>query len=263
MAAADARAYADAQGLPAFLTAAMKTVLLEKPENAKARLLELLSEGGGFYVHNAKGNEGGAKGGKTFEASKAAILFIEFQNEFTTEGGKLHGAVKPVMEKTGMLAKAADVASACRGAGVKVMHTAITFSEDASDNPNKALGILAGCANDKLFTRGTWNADFCAEMTPAEGDIIVEGKRGLDAFPGSTLEAELRTNGIETLILAGFLTNCCVESTMRTAYEKGFDVITLTDCCATTGDEGQAVTGGSFGMFSTPMTAEDFKAKLA
>ena len=53
---------------------------------------------------------------------------------------------------------------------------------------------------------------------------------------------------------AGFLTNCCVESTMRTAYEKGFNVITLTDACATTSPEGQAVTGGSYGMFSTPST---------
>lgn len=100
-------------------------------------------------------------------------------------------------------------------------------------------------------------------MKPKDGDLIVTGKKGLDTFPGTDLEAQLRANGIETLVLAGFLTNCCVESTMRTAYEKGFDVITLTDCCATTGDEGQAVTGGSFGMFSTPMTAEDFKAKLA
>merc|ERR1712227_680251 len=57
----------------------------------------------------------------------------------------------------------------------------------------------------------------------------------------------------ETVVLAGFLTNCCVQSTMRTAYEKGFNVITLTDAMATTSTEGQAVTGGSFGMFSTPL----------
>eukprot|EP00966_Prymnesium_polylepis_P070710 1643207-Prymnesium_polylepis.1 len=57
-------------------------------------------------------------------------------------------------------------------------------------------------------------------MSPMAGDIIVEGKRGLDAFPGTTLEAELRANKVENLVLAGFLTNCCVESTMRTAFEK-------------------------------------------
>merc|ERR1712224_504519 len=34
-------------------------------------------------------------------------------------------------------------------------------------------------------------------------------------------------------------TNCCVESTMRTAYEKGFNVVTLIDCTATTSADGQ------------------------
>ncbi|KAL1525095.1 hypothetical protein AB1Y20_019967 [Prymnesium parvum] len=261
--ASDARAYAESQGLPMAMTAALKTVLLEKPQDGKARLVELLSEGtNNFYVYNPKGKESGAKGGKEFEPSKAAVLFIEFQNEFATEGGKLYDGVKGVMESTGMLEKSVQVAEACRKAGVRVMHAAISFAEDASDNPNRNLGILGNCAASKLFTSGTWNAEFCSAMKPQDGDIIVTGKKGLDAFPGSDLESQLRKHGIETLVLAGFLTNCCVESTMRTAYEKGFDVITLIDCCATTSEDGQKVTENSFGMFSTPMTASDFTAKL-
>jgi len=50
---------------------------------------------------------------------------------------------------------------------------------------------------------------------------------------------------------------------MRTACEKGFNVITLTDCCATTSAEGHAAaSAGTFGMFSVPMSAADFQAKL-
>merc|ERR1712227_895946 len=118
------------------------------------------------------------------------------------------------MEENGMLEKSAALAKKAREAGVSVMHTPIMFKADASDNPNKALGILAGCAKDSLFTEGTWNADFCAEMKPAEGDVRIVGKRGLDAFPNTSLEKELVDNGIETLVICGFLTNCCVESTM-------------------------------------------------
>jgi len=44
-----------------------------------------------------------AKGGADIIPSKTAVLFIEYQNEFTSEGGKLHGAVKEVMEATDML----------------------------------------------------------------------------------------------------------------------------------------------------------------
>jgi len=204
-----------------------------------------------------------AKGGTDLVPAKTAMLCIEFQNEFTTDGGKLYPAVKGCMESTGMLAKAATTADAVRGAGGKVFHAPIMFKADASDNPNKGLGILAGCAKDSLFTEGTWNTEFCKEMAPKDGDVVIKGKKGLDAFPNTTLDAELKKAGVETLVLCGFLTNCCVESTMRTACEKGYNVITLTDCCATTSEEGHAAaTGGTFGMFSTPMAAADFQVAL-
>ena len=53
-----------------------------------------------------------------------------------------------------MLSTSADLAEAARAAGATVMHAPICFKEDASDNPNKGIGILAGCAGDKLFTEG-------------------------------------------------------------------------------------------------------------
>merc|ERR1712054_509777 len=118
--------------------------------------------------------------------------------EFTSEGGKLYPAVKECMEKNGMLAKSSALAAKARDAGVKVFHAPISFKADASDNPNKALGILAGCAKDSLFTEGTWNAAFCKQMQPADGDVVIAGKKGLDSFPNTTLESELVSRGIET-----------------------------------------------------------------
>jgi nicotinamidase-related amidase len=220
-----------------------------------------------------------AKGGAEIKAATTALLLIEYQNEFTTEGGKLHDAVKDSMVRlpprarsvepsaaqaaTGMLEKSAKVAAAARDKGVTVIHAPISFAADGSDNPNKGLGILAGCAADKLFTAGEWGAEFHASMAPAAGDLVVEGKKGLDAFPGTNLEQLLVENKIESVALSGFLTNCCVESSMRTAYEKGFNTITLTDLCATTSPEGQTgATEGTFGMFSAPMTGEEFLGKL-
>jgi nicotinamidase-related amidase len=53
-----------------------------------------------------------------------------------------------------------------------------------------------------------------------------------DAFASTNLDFTLRSRGITTIAVVGFLTNCCVESAMRTAYAKGYN-ITLTDCTAT------------------------------
>jgi len=204
-----------------------------------------------------------SKGGVEISAPKTAVLFIEFQNEFTSMGGKLHDAVEEVMTSNNMLNKSIEVGKALRCAGGKVFHLPISFAANAGDNPNKGLGILAGCANDSLFTEDTWNAQICDSMTPLSGDVIISGKRGLDGFPDTDLEEQLIAHGIETVAICGFLTNCCVESTMRTACEKGFNVVTLTDCTATTSMEGQkAATEGNFGMFSTPLSASEFMAQL-
>lgn len=92
---------------------------------------------------------------------------------------------------------------------------------------------------------------------------MIEGKRGLDAFGSTNLDFVLRSKGIDTVVLAGFLTNCCVESTMRSAYEKGFEVITLTDAVGATSPEehANAITY-DYPMFSKPMTTEEFTSAL-
>ena len=70
--------------------------------------------------------------------------------------------------------------------------------------------------------------------------------------------------GIDTIALGGFLTNCCVESTMRTGYEKGYNVITLNDCTASLSDEEQWVaTEKTYPMFSHQMNHDGFLKELA
>ena len=76
-------------------------------------------------------------------------------------------------------------------------------------------------------------------LTPQAGDIVIEGKRGLCGFASTNLDFILRSRGVKTIALGGFLTNCCVESTMRTGYEKGYEVVTLIDCTAALSEEEQ------------------------
>ena len=100
-------------------------------------------------------------------------------------------------------------------------------------------------------------------MAPQEGDIVIEGKRGLDTFASTNLDFILRSKGIETLVLGGFLTNCCVESTMRSGYENGYKVITLSDCVAATSvEEHENAITYDYPMFSQPMTSQQFIAEL-
>ena len=192
-----------------------------------------------------------------------AVVLIEFQNDFTSDGGALHGAVEDVMASTHMLENAKRVADEARAAGATVIHAPISFADGYHEITEHPYGILAGVVDNKAFVKGTWGADIVDDLAPQADDIVIEGKRGLDTFASTNLDFILRSKGITTVALGGFLTNCCVESTMRSAYEKGFDVVTLTDCVAATSQpEHDNAIQYDYPMFSRPMTSEEFTSSL-
>ncbi len=192
-----------------------------------------------------------------------ALLLIEYQNDFVSEGGAQHDAVAAVMRDTDMLAHSRAVVEAARAQGVTILHAPISFAEGYPEVPSEPYGILAGIVGATAFRKGSWGVEIADEMAPAEGDIVVEGKRGLDCFASTNLDFILRQRGITGLAIAGFLTNCCVESTMRSAYERGYQVVTLTDCTATlSAEEQDAAVTKNFPMFSRPMTHDAFLASL-
>jgi nicotinamidase-related amidase len=199
----------------------------------------------------------------SIDPKTTAVVLIEFQNDFTTDGGVLHGAVAEVMDKTSMLANTKRVADAARTAGATVMHAPITFAAGYNEISAHPYGILKGVVDGQAFVKGSWGAAITDELTPAEGDIVIEGKRGLDTFASTNLDFILRSKGITTIALGGFLTNCCVESTMRSGYENGYQVITLTDCLAATSvEEHDNALKYDYPMFSQPMESADFVAAL-
>ena len=197
------------------------------------------------------------------DPARTAVVLIEYQNEFTSDGGVLHDAVAPVMDKTGMLPKTVAFVEAARAAGCTIMHAPITFAAGFGELTRHPYGILKGVVDGNAFVKGTWGAAIVDDLTPADGDILIEGKRGLDTFASTNLDFILRSKGIDTVILGGFLTNCCVESTMRSGYENGYKVITLNDCVAATSiEEHDNALSYDFPMFSLPMESAVVRAAL-
>ena len=185
------------------------------------------------------------------DPKRTAVVLIEFQNDFTSEGGALHEAVSGVMEQTGMLENTRALVEAARKAGATIVHAPITFTAGYGELSESPYGILKGVVDSTAFVKGEWGAEIVDSLAPQEGDVVVEGKRGLDTFATTNLDFILRARGITTIALGGFLTNCCVESTMRTGYEKGYQVITLSDCvAATSADEHENAIRFDYPMFS-------------
>jgi nicotinamidase-related amidase len=197
------------------------------------------------------------------DPQSTAVVLIEYQNDFTSEGGALHGAVAGVMEETGMLENTRRLVAAARAAGALIVHAPITFAPGYGELSRHPYGILKGVVDSTAFVKGEWGAEIDDTLAPQAGDVVVEGKRGLDTFATTNLDFILRARGITTIALAGFLTNCCVESTMRTGYEKGYEVITLSDCvAATSAEEHDNAIRFDYPMFSAVMTADAFSTAL-
>src|ERR1700712_60958 len=139
----------------------------------------------------------------SIDPSTTAVGLIEYQNDFTSDGGVLHGAVSEVMDKTAMLENTKRVVEKARAAGATVMHAPITFAEGYHELSSHPYGILKGVVDGNAFVKDSWGAAIVDELAPAEGDIVIEGKRGLDTFASINLDFILATKASRQFVIAG------------------------------------------------------------
>jgi nicotinamidase-related amidase len=62
------------------------------------------------------------------DPARTAVVLVEYQNDFTSDGGALHGAVKGVMDETGMLENTRRLVDEAREAGATIVHAPISFA---------------------------------------------------------------------------------------------------------------------------------------
>ena len=79
---------------------------------------------------------------------------------------------------------------------------------------------------------GSRGAEIHPQVAPADGDIVVT-KHRYSAFVGTPFEVIVRAHAIQTLVFTGIATNICVESTLRDAFQREFNVVLVQDCTAT------------------------------
>ncbi len=166
-------------------------------------------------------------------AKETAVIFIEFQNDFCSEGGKLYAAVQGELQRNGTLANARRLLDGAREKGCLVIHC--PFSLDAKwVSACGCTGLLAGISANEMFAPGTWGHEIIPAMLPADGEIVLQKKRALSAFSHTDLAKILVEKGVKNLVVCGFLTNICVQATAFSAYDSGLETrVALNACCAT------------------------------
>lgn len=129
------------------------------------------------------------------------------------------------------ISQAQMLIGAARRAGVTPWFIRVVTRPETDSRALKRFMARADMADEIAICRfGTTGVDYY-RILPLEGEPEVE-KLLYSAFAGTDLEARLHACGIETLVLCGLTTDCCVDATARDAFHRDFDVFIARDACA-------------------------------
>ena len=161
---------------------------------------------------------------------RTALIIQDLQNDVVARGGAFEEAgTADHAEEQDVLANVSRLAHACRAAGVMVVHVWFVVDEGAPGVPDTCP--LCGMVRDGGNRRGTWGAGPAEGVEPKDGDHVVEKMR-MCAFEGTHLDQLLRSEGRDTIINTGALTNMAVEHTARTGADKGYRILMPDDGCS-------------------------------
>ena len=159
-----------------------------------------------------------------------ALILIGYQNDYFAQDGILHPVIEEAAQVTGTLAHTIQVLEHLQSSAVLIVTTPIIFTADYSELTDP-VGILQVIKERGAFKSGTPGAETIAEIQRfGERIVTMPGKRGLNAFSNTDLDALLHDHEITDVVLAGAVTAICIDSTGRAAAERGYKVTILSDC---------------------------------
>ena len=172
------------------------------------------------------------------DPAHAALLIVDVQNYCAHPDGAgshnlelqqrryLFGNVREIV-----LPNLRLLQSACRRAHIEVVYAAV--ENMTRDGRDRSLDYKI---SDIDVPRGSWDAQVLDEIAPAADEMIFR-KTSSSVFISTNIDYVLRNLGVRSLIVAGMMTDQCVESAVRDACDLGYLVTLVTDACTTDSDE--------------------------
>jgi gluconolactonase len=172
------------------------------------------------------------------DPKRSALVIQDMQNDVIIEGGAFADSGAPAHAiAQNAVANVADLAAACRAAGVPVIHIWYVVEEGSAGLKQNAP-LFEGVKGANALVRGTWGAAPAEGLEPEDGDHVVEKMR-MNGFYETRLDILLRGLGADQLIITGAWTNMSIEHTARHGADAGYEVVVASDGTSTTGDEWQ------------------------
>jgi nicotinamidase-related amidase len=158
---------------------------------------------------------------------------LHYQNEVLHQDGLIRvGVSADDPRRVDLIKSAGALLQGARDRSWPVMHVRIAFRGDYSDCPRNTpvfrQTMALGAVRD-----GHWGAQFLAYLSPLanEREFVFTHTR-ISGFAGTALEQTLRLLGVQRLLVGGVATHSVVESTVRDAADRGFEVFVASDACS-------------------------------
>lgn len=163
---------------------------------------------------------------------RSALLLIGYQHDYFAVDGVLRGALEDQGAVDVVQANTLALLRRVAPSPLTIISTPIMFTA-AYEEVIEPIGILKMIKEVGAFRAGTKGAETISAIKQFDGRIIeIAGKRGLNAFSNTSLDDYLRERGVTELALAGVVTSLCIDSTARSAFERGYRPVILSDCTA-------------------------------
>ncbi len=169
-----------------------------------------------------------------FRPAATALMVIDMQKDFLSPDGMAGREGEGIQILQPIVPRLQRLLPAARRAGLEVIHTREGFAPDLSDlsplrRDRGTVGVNGPLG--RYLVRGEAGQDFIDELRPRPGEAVFD-KPGFSAFFRTALADHLQRKGVTHLILTGVTTQCCVQSTLREAVDRGYYCLLLEDCCA-------------------------------
>ena len=201
--------------------------------------------------------------GLSLEPGRAALVIQDMQNDVIIEGGAFADSGAPAHATSqNVVANVAELAAACRAAGVPVIHVWYVV-EPGAPGLRQNAPLFRGVRDAGALVRGTWGVAPAEGLEPQDGDHVVEKMR-MNGFYETRLDILLRGLGADQLVITGAWTNMSIEHTARHGADAGYEVVVASDGTSTTGEEWQnAALNYAMTNVASVATCAEIRAALA
>jgi nicotinamidase-related amidase len=188
--------------------------------------------------------------------SKTAVLVVDVQQSEYTDETIAEAPEMAQAMRDRMLPALSRLVGSAREAGCEIIYTVIeALTEDGRDRS------LDHKLSDILVPRGSPLAAILPEAGQQEDDIVLP-KTSSGVFNSTNLTYLLRNMGLDRVIVAGLLTDQCVDMAVRDGADLGFYMICAADACVTKTDERHARALSAFGGYCRTQTVDEILQDL-